>query len=156
MTALVGLLTAFSGCKKNEPNSPYTEQQRKAFAIFKGVWADYQYSHLGGGVFEPDYIVFGSHFEEPKKVMESSYMNGETVAYEAQGECVYRDYYVGTNSYEETHCHYNVSPKADYLELYEISTGNRYKRFYMDIKNETTITLQSPDMTLPYVFKKIQ
>ena len=83
-------------------------------------------------------------------------MNGETLLYEAQGECTYREYYVGTNSYDDVHCHYTISTNADYLTLYVTSTNKLYKNFDMVIKDETTIQLQAKNLTWPYVFKKIK
>lgn len=155
LVALLGMACAFSGCSKNdEPTSVYTERQQKVFALFSGTWADYQFSKLGGGVFEPDYIVFGQHFSKPIKKTEKSYMDGEVELYEAQGECVYRDYNHSSKSYDETPCYYYVNGRADYLALYEKATNKRFKGFDMHVNSETSIRLHDKNLTLPYVFQK--
>lgn len=155
LVALLGMACAFSGCSKNdEPTSVYTERQQKVFALFSGTWADYQFSKLGGGVFEPDYIVFGQHFSKPIKKTEKSYMDGEVELYEAQGECVYRDYNHSSKSYDETPCYYYVNGRADYLALYEKATNRRFKGFDMHVNSETSIRLHDKNLSLPYVFQK--
>lgn len=79
LLSLIALIM-LSGCsKEDEPKTSYTEQQEKAFAIFKGTWADIQFSNIGEGALahlqpDPDKIVFGIHYSEPIKVYKDDYM----------------------------------------------------------------------------------
>lgn len=160
MLALVAMAGTFSGCSKgDEPTSVYTERQQKVFALFSGTWADYQFSNLGKGEFakyqpNPDLIVFGQHFSMPVKKTEKNYMDGGVELYEAQGECVYKDYNLFSNSYDETPCYYYVHGRADYLALYEKATNQRFKGFDMYVNSETSIRLHDKNLSLPYIFQK--
>ena len=154
--AIIGVVLAFVACSNDEPNeqSTYTEKQQKVFALFKGTWADYQFSNLGGGIGDPDLIVFGQHYTSPIKKAEKDYLDGEIEKYEAQGECTYRNYNYGTKTYDDTHCFYYVNASATYLALYDRATNERFKGFDMHINSETSIRLHDKNLSLPYVFQK--
>lgn len=153
---LISLSFVLFACSRDDSDeqSAYTDKQRKVFALFNGVWADYQFSKLGGGIGDPDLIVFGQHYTTPIRKTEKDYLVGEIEKYEAQGECMYRSYNYGTNTYDDTHCFYYVNANATYLALYDKATNKRFKGFDMYINSETSIRLHDKNLSLPYVFQK--
>lgn len=146
---------ALLGCSKEEgPTSAYTELQQKALLVFNGVWADVQFSNLGnypGAELQPDpdKLIFGTQYKEPVEVTKDDYMYGETLLFSAFGEVVYH-----SEGYEDVPCYYWVSKNADELRLYEVANNRLYKKFGLTIKSESEMRLQSPNITLPYIFVK--
>jgi hypothetical protein len=143
----VALPLLFAGCSKDEPESAYSDAQNKTFALFNGTWVDTQYP------VHPNKITFGSHNEKPTNVYKDDYMNGKTILFENQGECTLYQWNYGTNVYEPTEFFYYVTPKADYLHLYQKTTYS-LTYYSMSIKSETVINLQDRNLSYPYVFKK--
>lgn len=156
------LSVIFVSCSKDDDaTTHYTEKQNKAFAIFNGTWADVQYSNLGsypGAELQPDpdKIVFGAHYQTEREVTQSSYIDGERVAFYAQGECTYYEnaYYLDGYKYNEIKCYYNVSPEADILSLWNATENKSFHVYDMKIKSETQIYLYLSGITLPYIFEK--
>lgn len=150
------------GCSSDdEPNggSNYTEKQEKVFAIFNGTWADYQFSNLGsypGANLqpEPDKIVFGSHYSTEKEIKKSSYIDGETTAFYAQGECTYYSVAYKGQPYEAVKCYYNVAPSATILSLWEVEDNTMFHVYDLKVVSETEFNLYQSGITLPYIFKK--
>lgn len=149
------------GCSSDdEPNgSHYTEKQEKVFAIFNGTWADYQFSNLGtypGANLqpEPDKIVFGSHYSTEKDIKQSSYIDGETTAFTAQGECTYYSVAYKGQPYDAVKCYYNVAPSATILSLWNIEENRMFHTYDLKVVNETEFNLYQSGITLPYIFKK--
>jgi hypothetical protein len=157
--AVLSCMLLLCGCSNDDDQSHYSEKQEKAFALFNGTWADTQFSNLGnypGAELQPDpdKIIFGTHYQTPKEVTENSYMNGEAVLFDAQGECTYYSMPYKGAEYEIIKCLYNVSPKADILSLWSISENKSYHVYDMSIKSETQIYLYQSGITLPYIFAK--
>lgn len=93
--SLLAVLLVFCGCSKDDSEEGiYTEKQQKAFALFNGTWADVQFSNLGtypGAElqYEPDKIVWGTHYNTEREIKTSSYMEGEKEGFYVHGECSY-------------------------------------------------------------------
>lgn len=144
----------------DEPEaSHYTEKQQKVFAIFNGTWCDYQFSNLGGGPLadlqpDPDKIVFGSHYDVEKEIKESSYIDGETTAFTAQGECTYYSVAYKGEPYEAVKCYYNVAPSATILSLWNVEENKMFHTYDLKVVTETEFNLYQSGITLPYIFKK--
>lgn len=153
-------LFVFGGCSNDDDSqNNYSEKQEKAFAIFYGTWADTQFSNLGsypGAELQPDpdKIIFGTHYQIPKEVTGNSYMNGEEVLFEAQGECTYYSMPYKGAEYEIIKCLYNISPNADIFSLWSISENKSYHVYDISIKTETQFYLHQSGITLPYIFVK--
>ena len=152
-------LPLLSGCGSDEPEaSHYSEKQQKVFAMFSGTWADYQFSNLGGYLPElhpdPDKIVFGSHYSAPKEIKKTSYIDGEAVVFDAQGECVYSSVAYKGQPYESTKCYYNVSPSATILSLWDVENNRMFEVYDLKVISETEFYLYDSGITLPYIFKR--
>ena len=154
------LLTA---CSTNDPEvSTYSTSQQKAFAIFKGTFADIQFSNLSGGSLaqylpDPDKIVFGTNYTTPVSYYKDDYMNGKVKLFDAQGECSYYSYNYSTKGYDIISCYYCVTTNADKFYLYYKGGSNDkglYNSYDLSIKSETQMYLQDADLTLPYIFVK--
>lgn len=154
------LLTA---CSKNDPEvSAYSTSQQKAFAIFKGTFADIQFSNLSGGSLaqylpDPEKIEFGTNYATPVSFYKDDYMKGKVLLLEAQGECNYYNYNYSTKGYDIISCYYYVTPDADKFYLYYKGGSNDkglYNSYGLSIKSETKMNLQDADLTLPYIFVK--
>lgn len=149
------------GCSSDdEPaKSNYSEKQEKVFAIFNGTWKDYQFSNLGsypGANLQPDpdMIIFGSHFSKEIDIKNSSYIDGETVAFTAQGECTYYSVAYKGQPYEAVKCYYNVAPSATILSLWNIEANRMFNTYDLKVVSETEFNLYESGITLPFVFKK--
>jgi hypothetical protein len=154
------MATLFVGCSKNdEPEVFYTEKQEKVFVIFKGIWADIQFSNIGQGQLahllpEPDKIIFGNHLKEPIKVYKDDYMDDKVWLFDNQGECTYYNMPYKDAEYEIVECFYEVSKDADYFRLYRKDNNSLYGKYELSVKSETKFNLHDKDLSLPYIFVK--
>ena len=153
-------LIMLAGCsKEDEPQIFYTEKQEKAFAIFKGTWADIQFSNIGEGALghlqpDPDKIVFGIHYSEPIKVYKDDYMEGKIWLFDKQGECTYYNMPYLNAEYEIIECFYEISRDADSFRLYRKANNSLYQKYDLSIKSETKFYLHDRELSLPYIFVK--
>lgn len=143
-----------TGCSKEDDIQVYSEKQQKALNVFKGIFADYQYSNLGGNEIlgDPDIIIFETQYTEPKELRVDDYIDGSKYVGEAHGECVYKKYVV--NEYENIECYYKVAYDASALTLYRKSDKGQYHHCTLFIDSETEFRLFQNGIPLPYIFKK--
>lgn len=148
------MITIITGCSKDDDKPAYSEKQQKALNVFKGTFADYQYSNLGGNEIlgDPDKIIFGVQYPEPKELRTDDYMDGSKYMGDAHGECVYQKYVV--NEYENIECYYKVAYDASALTLYRKSNKEQYHHYTLFIDSETEFRLFQRGISLPYIFKK--
>ena len=149
------ILAILSSCSKDDIESPYSEKQQKALSVFKGTFADYQYSNLGNELLgDPDIIVFGVQYEKPIELRVDDFMDGSQYMGEAHGECVYKKKPLDEYPYEEIECYYKVSYDAEALTLYRKLDMKMYHHYTLFIDSPNEFRLYESGLSLPYIFKK--
>lgn len=157
MKKLILLITIISliGCSSDSDDNGInlSDKQKTALAVFKGSWADVQFSNLNSGQLaylqpDPDRIVFTKHYQSPIGI------NARTSTFNAHGECSYLNVSQEDGVYEIDDCFYSVSEDGEHLSLYNTKDNSLLQTYELTIKSNQKFNLHDKRISLPYVFDK--